>query len=362
MKEGTGMKIIIHKSKVLKHPFLKKNIAAIFLAIVILLASACKKDRIETLTYAVFPYLPDTNYYQELIESRWAELEPNIKLVRAKWDCYFDGNPNEIDIVMYDAVMRDTLLSSGWINPINQRDIQNKEDIVPFALEGFTVGNNLYGIPIFLCGNFLIYDRNSKALSDAEHITDLSDKSEILVVNIEDSMNRPQYVIEAIADTLGDVNPSSEFNVDEIMNLLDHLAIDGHKKDDNEGVAMAYDAGIGDGYIGYSESICLLKKRFDQTRIKSISFSDKENIPRLYSDAVAITSKVKGERYEKCLKLMNIMAESEILTSLSIKNNLPQCLLLARKSPYEALRTKFPIYEELEKLACNERNHVILTP
>jgi hypothetical protein len=56
------------------------------------------------------------------------------------------------------------------------------------------------------------------------------------------------------------------------------------------------------------------------------------------------------------------MAESEILTSLSIKNNLPQCLLLARKSPYKALKTKFPIYEELEKLACNERNHVILTP
>ena len=308
------MKKIIHKSKVLKHPFLKKSIAAIFLAIVILLASACKKDRIETLTYAVFPYLPDTNYYQELIESRWAELEPNIKLVRAKWDCYFDGNPEEIDIVMYDAVMRDTLLSSGWINPINKGDINNKEDIVPFALEGFTVGDNLYGIPIFLCGNFLIYDRNSKALSDIEHITDLSDKSEILVVNLEDPMNRPQYKIEAIADTLGDVNPSSDFNVDEIMNLLDHLAIDGHKKDDNEGVAMAYDA------------------------------------------------KVKGERYLKCLKLMNIMAESEILTSLSIKNNLPQCLLLARKSPYKALIKKFPIYEELEKLACNERNHVILTP
>ena len=59
---------------------------------------------------------------------------------------------------------------------------------------------------------------------------------------------------------------------------------------------------------------------------------------------------------------MNIMTESEILTSLSIKNNLPQCLLLARKSPYKVLIKKFPIYEELEKLACNERNHVILTP
>ena len=49
-----------------------------------LIAASCKEELVGTLTYAVFPYLPDVGYYQELIEKRWAELEPDIKLVRAE--------------------------------------------------------------------------------------------------------------------------------------------------------------------------------------------------------------------------------------------------------------------------------------
>ena len=48
-----------------------------------ILCISCEgKSDVDTLTYAVFPYLPDTGYYQELIEKRWSELEPDIKLVR----------------------------------------------------------------------------------------------------------------------------------------------------------------------------------------------------------------------------------------------------------------------------------------
>ena len=60
----------------------------------------------DALTYAVFPYLPDVGYYQELIERRWAELEPDIRLIRAEWACYTDGAPEGIDVVMLDAVRR----------------------------------------------------------------------------------------------------------------------------------------------------------------------------------------------------------------------------------------------------------------
>ena len=51
------------------------------------------EERVETLTYAVYPYLPDTGYYQELIERRWAELEPDIRLVRAEWNSITTENP-----------------------------------------------------------------------------------------------------------------------------------------------------------------------------------------------------------------------------------------------------------------------------
>ncbi|MBQ1312584.1 MAG: hypothetical protein IIY55_12125 [Blautia sp.] len=77
------------------------------------------EEQIDSLVYAVFPYLPDTEYYQELIEQRWAEIEPDIRLERAEWDCYKDDAPDGIDVIMYDAVSRDALIEAGSIQPVD---------------------------------------------------------------------------------------------------------------------------------------------------------------------------------------------------------------------------------------------------
>ena len=82
----------------------------------------------------------------------------------------------------------------------------------------------------------------------------------------------------------------------------------------------------------------------------------------MYVDAATVTADVEGLRYEKCLELMNIMAEADVLTALSVQDGAPQYLLLARRSPYSRLREAFPIYARLEALAGAEDNRVILTP
>ena len=46
----------------------------------------------------------------------------------------------------------------------------------------------------------------------------------------------------------------------------------------------------------------------------------------------------------------------------AVQDGKPQYLMLARKSPYKHLAEQFAMYSELEKLANNEKNHVILTP
>jgi len=340
---------------------MKKCFAAMLCFAMILSTASCKNESVETLTYAVFPYLPDTDYYQQLIESRWAELEPDIQLIRKEWDCYSDGEPEGIDVIIYDAVMQDTIIDAGWIQPIDSSAVQESDDYFQFALEGVTVKDKLYGIPVFLCGNFLIYDRECPELAKAEHITDLADESDILVMNFEDSVNRPQYIIEVIADVRGEANPSVNSGAEEIIPLIDRLVIEDHKNDTDAQVAMAYDSGIGQGYIGFSESMRFLKKRFAETDIKTISFSDKENVPRMYADAIAVTANAKGLRYKKSLELINVMSDAQVLTDLSMQDGNPQYLMLARKSPYQLLSDKFPIYKQMECLAANEMNHVILT-
>ena len=107
---------------------------------------------------------------------------------------------------MFDALLLDQLIDNGWIQPISPDAVRETEDLFPFALEGLSVKEQLYGIPVFLCGNFLIYDQDCAELAAAEHITDLSGMSEILVVNSKNPVNRPQYVIEIIADVQSEAN------------------------------------------------------------------------------------------------------------------------------------------------------------
>ena len=142
---------------------------------------------------------------------------------------------------------------------------------------------------------------------------------------------------EILVDVLGDLTPSSFSGAEDILTLLDQLAIDEYKGDSFTQLAAVYDAGIGSGYLSFSESMLLLNDRISQTDIKSISFSSRENVPLLYIDAVSVTSGVDGLRYEKCIELMNVIAGADLLTELSVQDGSPQYLMLARQSPYEVL-------------------------
>ncbi len=77
---------------------------------------------------------------------------------------------------------------------------------------------------------------------------------------------------------------------------------------------------------------------------------------------MAVTSGVEGQQYEKCIELMNVIAEADVLSSLSVQDGAPQYLLLARRSPYASLAERFPLYTQLESLSSNENNQTILGP
>lgn len=57
---------------------------------------------------------------------------------------------------------------------------------------------------------------------------------------------------------------------------------------------------------------------------------------------------------------MNVMADSAILSALSLQEGKPQYLLIARKSLYADLIEEYPIYSRLEELAADQNNHVIV--
>ncbi len=215
----------MHQNEKNRTKTVKRHIV-LFLVFLMFSLASCRKKDTDTLTYAIFLYIPQADYYQEIIERRWAQIEPDIRLVRTEWNCYHDENPDGIDVLMYDALTQDKLIEKGWIQPIELNAVENTEDFFPFALKGLMDDGQLYGIPVILCGNFLIYDQDCIELSKAEHLSDLADEEEILVINTRLPSHRTQYINEIMADKSRQANPHFIDDGDDLMALMDQLAVD----------------------------------------------------------------------------------------------------------------------------------------
>ncbi len=56
---------MVNNGNKIKLLLFKKCAAVVVLSDVLLLTASCGGERVEALTYAVFPYLPDVEYYTE---------------------------------------------------------------------------------------------------------------------------------------------------------------------------------------------------------------------------------------------------------------------------------------------------------
>ncbi len=111
---------------------------AVYFAVIPLLAavmiiSSLKKDR--KLTYSLYPYLPESEYCTEVLEEEWEKQHPEVDLEYVPYDCYFDGKPEGIDVIMYDTILEREFIKKGYIKPLNIPDSIDTEDFYEFTLE-----------------------------------------------------------------------------------------------------------------------------------------------------------------------------------------------------------------------------------
>ena len=134
-------------------------------AVMIFIRLSAGKDR--KLTYSVYPYLPDTKYYAEILEEEWKKLHPGISLEYVPYDCYFDGDPEGIDVIMFDAILEREFVEKGYIKPLDIDDYIDRSDFYAFTLEPADGYEDNYGVPVFLCCDLMIYDRDNVDFSHA---------------------------------------------------------------------------------------------------------------------------------------------------------------------------------------------------
>lgn len=341
-------------------------------------------DTAKSLNVALFPYVPDVEKFQSIIESEWKKLHPEIALNFREWDCY--DNPeidDSLDVLTFDAVYLTEYAKNGELLAIEDTQINEKTDILNFVNEGIKYNNLYYGIPQMICANLFFYREDDSEMAAANTIDQLydiigasqntGDTPELLkglLVDMSSGTGNICFYLDAIIDANAVYTDFTEMpdleNINEkaIEGLNQMILMEGSKvaySDCDRGALFG--DGYGRAYIGYSETMAAMGDSVSTLKIKTMSLADREDIPLFYVDLVGINSSLSKDQAKKelALELANLMTSQPVMTQIlsgGQSGSSSQYILPARSSCYEDLKAKYPIYEQLENITKHNTNHV----
>lgn len=132
----------------------------------------------EVLSVALYPYVPEAPDLFAKLEAAFEAMHPevNVALVeryadpdshqpRLLVDDYYDGGllQVEADIYEIDTVLLADMVQAGKITPI---DLPPR-DFLPEARAAIQIDGETWGVPHWICGNFLFYKRGDAAIARA---------------------------------------------------------------------------------------------------------------------------------------------------------------------------------------------------
>jgi thiamine pyridinylase len=340
-----------------------------------------------TLSVALFPYVPDVEYFESVIKETWEsdDSHKNVNLsFTTDWDCYSSTDiPDDYDIVVFDAIYLREYAEKGELLAIDETDINSYEDILEFVRDGLKVDATTYGMPEMICANLFFYRSGDDDVAQAGNVDNLyevmgsyeytqaqPEKGKGLIVDMSSGTGNICLYLDAIIDENAvysdfEQMPDLEnFNEGAVQSLNELVLMAGkngayYETSGDYDRAGWFGNGSGRAYIGYSESMAEMGNLND-VKVRTLSLADRDDIPLFYVDVVAINSNLSANEIKKqyALELLNVMTDSDVMTKTIKRNNNCQFILPARSSCYSELKKDFLIYEQLETIVQNSNNHV----
>ncbi len=220
-----------------------------------------------------------------------------------------------------------------------------------------------YGVPVFLCCDLMIYDRNDSELKKAENIFDVAGSDSDLLISFA-MYGYDIYLMDAAADKTQDPVATQykdrlkDIDVSANRKALANAAIPEYRDADSSDFAGLYDSGAAGGYIGYAETMRSLSARLDRTEIKQISMDEQDNVPLYYCYMAGISADVPEDQTGLCMDLIRIMTDREVMKRASVKNGIPRYLMSPRISFYDDMSREYPMYAKLKDIVANESNRL----
>ena len=99
----------------------------------------------------------------------------------------------------------------------------------------------------------------------------------------------------------------------------------------------------------------------DEIDFRLYSMTEEPNIPLFYMDTASVNANISQEKRALAIELLNMITGTDILVRASSPNEPDQSyqyLLSARKSFYDVLGQKDPIYTKLQSFVSSPDNHI----
>jgi thiamine pyridinylase len=343
------------------------------------------------LKVALYPYVPRIAQFKSVISEKWKSLQPDVEITWIEeWDGGYANDPqDDYDLFVFDATYLTYFKNQGWLMGLNQSQIDNFVDFLPFAINGMLKDNKFWAIPQLGCTEYLIYKKDDQpllkafimsevvaALGKCTYHGDVPPKATGLMMDFSGGTTNAIYYVktlEEITDKFPVPLPEdqSHINIDAINNLRTILATASLRNAWYSGKSyqrgLWYGQNHGLAYVGFSESLTQIPAdQLSNIAMKVMPWSDNpEGVkdPLFYCDVIGVNPKT-SERGTTALaiKLANLMASTQVIVDCfkSTDSEGPQYLTPVRNSAMNQLASSYPVYATIKAVVQASGNPILL--
>lgn len=350
-------------------------------------ATASQSTEAITIKVALYPYVPRLDQFKTVLAQQWPAVAPEgVAYELVDWDCYSSEPPADLDVFVFDAIYFDDFHSKGFLKKM-EIDPKQKDDIIPFFLQGGMIGDEHYGLPQLGCANLLFYRKSDEALAKADSLdqfakilgkaayttakppngvgllTDMSGGTTDSCLYIEAALDlNGQYTTTPKLPTSDELNPKAVANLQEVL-CMSGKATATYEPDPYVAYQRAiwFGEGSGRAAIGFSESMSVMAKT-DDVAFKLFPYASPDDLNLFYTDLVGINANVSENKAAAAQAMANLLSSANFFNAISRPTAdaaSPQYLMPVHHSSFKELGKDFPLYTKLYTIVESPNSHVL---
>lgn len=343
------------------------------------------------LIVSMYPFIPNPDNFYRKLETKFEAANPEIDLIIKLNDSYYDeeGIIKEMaDLYEVDCILLKDFIAKKKIQKIPDYYSLPLDRILPAANIVYQ-DRQLYGVPHWICGNFLIYNKTDSLLTSAKTLNDLQTVfgsnpplSKGLLIDMKGKLTLGELYADGLMDQYKNVDSVKKYvalnHLDTLITIPNLCRVQGMtfadwgRDDDYHNKNFFYQKqfakGNGRAFVGYSESLYTIldeinnacskeEKCFDQKNIsiKEWALSDQGSTPVGWVDALCLDAGLSGTKLKDAMKFISfcVNVDTYHLALIPDYGDSPRYLLPAYKDYFtdQLILDKAPLYSQLYPLA-----------